>query len=122
MRGTSGYYLLGGIHMTDNGLLPFLLAKLIACSECADDIGKTLTVLAPYFQEKGIASNTTSMMTELSKKLDRSLPLRKRFRKVQEVQTELGGAYYLPWFLACNQDRFPSWYGKLDNRVFAADS
>jgi hypothetical protein len=67
--------------MTDNGLLPFLLAKLIACSECADDIGKTLSVLAPYFQEKGIASSTSSTMVELTKKLDRSLPLRKRFSK-----------------------------------------
>lgn len=117
MRGTSGYYLLGGIHMTDNGLLSFHLAKLIACSECADEIMKTLKVVAPYFQEKGIVSN--SSMIELAKKIDRSLSLRERFRSVQDVQRELGRAYYLPWFLECNRDRFPSWYGQLDNRTVA---
>jgi hypothetical protein len=117
MRGTSGYYLLGGIHMTDNGLLPFLLAKLIACSECADEIRKALKIVAPYFQEKRKASN--SSMIELATKIDRSLSFRERFRSVHDVQRELGEAYYLPWYLGCNRNRFPSWYGQLDSRNVA---
>jgi len=36
MRGRSGRYLLGGIHMTDNAYSPFLLAKTIACTECGE--------------------------------------------------------------------------------------
>ena len=37
MRGTSGNYLLGGVHMTDNPYPPFLLAKIITCTECGEE-------------------------------------------------------------------------------------
>jgi hypothetical protein len=118
MRGTSGYYLLGGIHMTDNGLLPFLLAKLIACSDCADDIAKISKVLAPYFQQgKGNISRKGSSILDLTEKMDRSLSLRDRFERVEDVKMDLGSAYYLPWYLKCNPERFPSWYGRMDSRI-----
>ena len=37
MRGTSPAFLEGGIHMTDNGYLPFKITKFIACSDCGSD-------------------------------------------------------------------------------------
>jgi hypothetical protein len=49
MGGTSGNFLLGGIHMTDNGYLPFIMAKLVACTECADSAAQLIQELAAHF-------------------------------------------------------------------------
>ena len=76
MRGTSEKFLLGGIHMTDNGYLPFIMAKLIACTECGGSAAQLITELASYFQEWQATMETLS---KLGKALDRSQPLRSRF-------------------------------------------
>jgi hypothetical protein len=114
MRGTSGKFLLGGIHMTDNGYLPFIMAKFIACTECGDSAAQLITELASYFQE---GQATMEVLSKLGKALDRSQPLQSRFQKVPEIREALGAAYHLPWFLQCNPERYPSWYGKQDNRL-----
>ena len=115
MRGTSGYYLLGGIHMTDNGYLPFILAKLIACTECGDDASKQLRDLVPHFRAG--ASVNKEILHEIRQRFDRSSSLRSRFRKVTDIDGELGAAYYLPWFLECNAQRYAPWYGGVDSRL-----
>ena len=100
--------------MTDNGYLPFIMAKLIACTECGDSAAQLMTELASYFQE---GQATVETLLELDKALDRSQPLRSRIKKVPNIQEALGAAYYLPWFLQCNPERYPSWYGKQDDRL-----
>jgi hypothetical protein len=114
MRGTSGNFLLGGIHMADNGYLPFIMAKLIACTECADNAAHLMRELAAFFQE---GSTTMETLSEIDKALDRSQPLQSRIKQVPEIHEALGAAFYLPWFLQCNPERYPSWYGKQDNRL-----
>ena len=114
MRGKSEKFLLGGIHMTDNGYLPYIMAKLIACTECGDGAAQLITELASYFQEGQV---TTETLLKLAKALDRSQPLRSRFQKVPEIREALGAAYYLPWFLQCNPERYSSWFGKMDERL-----
>lgn len=114
MRGTSGHYLLGGIHMTDNGYLPFILAKLIACSECGNSGSELLRTFAAHFQRGNVSGETSQ---EISETLDRSLLYRHRFRKVTDIKGRLGAAYYLPWFLQCNVERYASWYGGVDSRL-----
>ena len=115
MRGKSGKFLLGGIHMTDNGYLPFILAKLIACSECGDSTAQLIEELAPYFDGRQV---TRDALTELDNALDRSVSCRSRFEKIDDIKDVLGEAYYLPWFLECNPQRYPSWYGHVDNRLY----
>lgn len=114
MRGTSGKFLLGGIHMTDNWHLPFIMAKLIACTECADNAAHLIRKLATFFQE---GNATMESLWEIDKALDRSQPLKSWIPKVPNIREALGAAYYLPWFLRCNPERYPSWYGKQDNRL-----
>ena len=114
MRGTSEKFLLGGIHMTDNGYLPFIMAKLIACTECGDSAAQLLTELATHFQG---SQATISTIPKLDGVLDRSSPHSSRLTKVAEIREALGAAYYLPWFLQCNPEIYPFWYGKQDNRL-----
>ena len=82
MRGTSGKFLLGGIHMTDNGYLPFIMAKLIACTECADSAAQLIQELAAHFQENDASMESLS---EIDKALDRSQPLKTRIKKVPNI-------------------------------------
>ena len=120
MRGKSGHTLLGGIHMTDNRYLPFYLAKRIACSECGDAAIKMMQELATLFQNGNVIVESLhkySKSHDISSSFDSAEAWRSRFREVGEIQGELGAAYYLPWFLQCNVERYPNWYGKTDSRL-----
>lgn len=101
--------------MTDNGYLPFIMAKLIACTECADSAAKLIRDLATFFDGAQLTMNT---LITLGESVDRSVSYNSRFEKIEAIQEELGEAYYLPWFLQCNQERYPSWYGKVDARLY----
>ncbi len=68
MRGKSSHFLLGGIHMTDNGYLPFFLAKRIACSECGDHVIGILRELGAYYEKDGAI--TVESMAEYSRTHD----------------------------------------------------
>lgn len=112
-RGYSDHYLLGGIHMTDNAYLPFILAKLIACTECGNELERLLQQLAGYFRKD---DRSTDSMVALGEQFDSSTPSDSRFQKVVNVRADLGAAYYVPWFMQCNVHRYASWYGELDSR------
>ena len=114
MRGTSGKFLLGGIHMTDNGYLPFRMAKLIACTECGESAARLITDMAAFFKDGKAKLDT---LTNVSKYLNPVWPDRSRFVDGTAMVEALGGAYYIPWFLQCNPERFPFWYGYADSRL-----
>lgn len=114
MRGTSGKFLLGGIHMTDNGYAPFRMAKLIACTECKDSAARLMTDMATIFRDNQTKEET---LARLDTYLNPVWPDRKRFVGGEEMIIRLGAAYYIPWFLQCNPERFSSWYGNLDSRL-----
>jgi hypothetical protein len=118
MRGTSRKYLLGGIHMTDNGYLPFRMAKLIACTECENKAARLMTELATIFSD---GQPTPDTLSELGMYLNPPWPDRSRFITGSAMEKVLGAAYYIPWFLQCNPERYPSWYGEVDARLQEAE-
>lgn len=117
MRGTSGHYLLGGIHMTDSLYPPFSIAKFIACTECGEQ--STITVRKLYDCFVGDACrgmNNKERLRKLTSILDRSAVFAGRVMDLDAVKRDIGEAYYVPWYVECHPDRFPTWFGELDWR------
>jgi hypothetical protein len=115
MRGTSGKYLVLGVHMTDNPYPPFLLAKTIACIECGEAGHQLFKELGGYFVGdacRGLVDE--ELIRKLMQILDRSLPHQARMMEINAAKAQLGDAYYIPWYLDCHPDRFPGWFGKVD--------
>lgn len=118
MRGTSGHYLLGGIHMTDNSYLPFLLAKTISCTECGEEGKQILTALHDCFIEGACRGlNYEELMAKLLQIMDRSYHHIDRIVDVSKAKKRLGDAYYVPWYIECYPGRFPAWFGEMDERL-----
>lgn len=118
MRGQSGHYLLGGIHMTDNPYLPFGLAKAISCTECADKIERLFRTLKECREEE-----TNKDKDAFVKRMLDTLDIAGRFPKDRFLSMPAGknslrGAYYVPWFVECNPERYVGWHGGVDNRSF----
>lgn len=121
MRGKSGKFLLGGVHMTDNPYPPFLLAKTITCTECGENIKELLTKLRDCFVGEACQGlDDEERMRKLMQMLDRTSPYESRMMKIDASRIELGDAYYAPWFLVCHPDRFPGWFGHVDERMARA--
>ncbi|EKU22134.1 beta- -mannosyl-glycoprotein beta- -n-acetylglucosaminyltransferase, partial [Nannochloropsis gaditana CCMP526] len=76
MRGMSGKFLLGGIHMTDNGYFPMRMAKLVACTECSDRAVRLIQDMASYFQDGNAGKE---VLSQLDLYLNPVWPDRKRF-------------------------------------------
>ena len=41
----------------------------------------------------------------------------KKLRLIKDIKQDLSKIIKVPWFYACNKDRYPSWEGKHDSRV-----
>jgi hypothetical protein len=116
-RGKSGYYLLGGVHLTDPPYLPFLLSKIVACTECGDGFTRRLPLLRHHLENA-----TTASVRALQRQLNRYGPGHKdRIFPVDAIPVQLQGIYYLPWFLerrlATNPRSYGYWYGQPDARL-----
>lgn len=120
MRGTSGHYLLGGVHMTDNPYPPFTLIKMITCTECGDDSQQLFRKLRDCFEGSACTGlDDEAVIKKLMRMLDRS-PQDNNPRLVNvgpTTQGNLGEAYYVPWYVKCHPERYPGWYGKVDGRL-----
>ena len=110
-RGTSGPFLLGGMHMTRHRFLPYMVLESITCTECGwsgasftSDIQRTMTSpdirAMEIFWDK-IHTIVPSRTVDIS-----SLP-----------ESEREALVKVPWFLTCNPDRYPYWSGKHDDRL-----
>lgn len=118
MRGTSGHYLLGGIHMTDNPYLPFLLAKTMACTECGEDGTRLMTTLRDCFADGACREpGDEQFAAKLLQIVDRSSHHADRIVDIRSAKRRLGDAYYVPWYIICHPDRFPAWFGETDGRL-----
>lgn len=119
MRGKSGHFLLGGVHMTDNAYPPFLLAKIIACTECGEASKETLRKLGDCFSGEACKGlDNDQLIRNVMQILDRSVHFAGRISDVETAKRHLGEAYYLPWYTECYPDKFPGWFGKIDDRLF----
>jgi len=109
-RGTSGHYILGGMHMTHYGYLPYQIVKQFAMTESTSVFQKIVLDLVE-------ASTTQDGLKEMSEKMSVGY-YPKRIKKIAQIAPrELEGIVYLPWFYDCNRDRYPRWEGKLDSRL-----
>ena len=119
MRGTSGHYLLGGVHMTDNPYPPFLLAKSIACTECGEEGSKLFQAMHDCFVGSACEGlDDKGVIQKLMQMLDRSVHQSERMAGVRDGAIHmLGEAYYVPWYIECYPRRFPGWFGGVDARL-----
>lgn len=113
-RGQSGHYLLGGVHMTDHPYVPFGLAKAIACTECSDKIKNLFRM---FKDSKEMMKNKENFAMRTVEALDIAGQFSKdRFLEVPNERDTLGSAYYVPWFVQCNPNRYAGWHGQIDQR------
>ena len=111
MRGKSGNFLLGGMHMTHYGYLPYQLIKTSSATEAtpAEERLRSLVsqVAVAFHQNK---------LLELDEKMSQST--NRRIKKLNSLNpSDITGIVYLPWFYDCNRDRYPRWEGKPDSRM-----
>ena len=115
-RGFSGSYLLGGIHLTHYSFIPFLFVKALTATEAHDSLLK-LRQIADRINEKDIKSSPNKVANYIVERVNdfmRGVP-KSRFVEVNElIQTQPTYKHVMqvPWFLKCNSERYPSWYGK----------
>jgi hypothetical protein len=105
-RGESGNFLLGGMHMTFDGLLTSRLLKLSSCTECENELHRLR-----HWSEMWSTNRTLELEQELLKVPEawqgEMIPVTQIDPRIPSV----------PWLLECNPERFPVWRGKHDTRL-----
>ncbi|KAM9951805.1 hypothetical protein ACTFIT_002488 [Dictyostelium discoideum] len=111
-RGTSGHYMLGGMHMTHYGYLPFQMVKYLSCTECGIKNETHVKNFSDDIQNGNIQKLELRL---LETKSDHAY-------KIQDISTMddffKKEVAILPWFYNCNRNRYPVWERKNDPRLF----
>jgi hypothetical protein len=113
MRGRSPAHLLGGMHMTHYGYLPYQLLKLLTCSDATSS----------FEDIQGILQNVQAFVdAEAWLKMEQNYAepppvFMPRIQKITELSARDRAVVVLPWFYVCNPDRYPSWVGSHDTRL-----
>ena len=99
-------YVLGGIHMTNIAFLPNAILKEVTATEYQRDLSS--------FYNK----NFDLEDFEEQQKMMHSLASKPFWLKASDlVSTVTDVSLYLPWWLACNPDRYPYWWGRSEPRL-----
>jgi hypothetical protein len=112
--GRSGAYILGGMHMTHYGYLPYLLTKRLTMTECSH-----LSNGNVEFGDRIASFVRPGKFRELEL-LTSQVPddLKNRVKKLVDIPKDMiNGIVVLPWFYDCNRERYPMWEGKHDTRL-----
>ncbi|CAL8097734.1 unnamed protein product [Orchesella dallaii] len=115
-RGTSLGYLLGGMHMTHYGYLPIQIVEYFTASESNHET--VLTILIPILRNLSTSSLRTVEM-ELGgtpKQFNRRITSMENFKR--QFPYEYKQIVQIPWFYNCNRNRYPSWEGLRDTRLY----
>ncbi len=109
-RGRSGNYMLGGIHMTYYGYLPFQIVKHVTASEEGLRSMSDLQRLSKYLKE----GDVKNMEIDLA-----ATPqyYKNRLKRVDVSNSEMKEICVLPWFYDCNRKRYPVWEDGHDTRL-----
>ena len=110
-RGTSGTFLLGGMHMTRHRYVPFMMLETLTCTECSVWSASTLSELKDLFK----AGSVAKLQEYWDKK--HSDPFVNRVVPISSLGAEAQALQKIPWFLACNRNRYPYWWGEPDTRL-----
>lgn len=113
-RGRSSSHVLGGIHMSHYGYLPFLFIKRLTQSEGSYDYLKQVAEFPKHIPKMTIQELETFYSEDYTKNL--------KFRlfgleRVKFIDPEKDAIVYLPWYYNCNRDRYPSWEKRHDTRL-----
>lgn len=109
-RGRSGHFMLGGIHMTHYGYLPFQIVKEVTASEGGLRSLSKLQNFTKYLK--------TGDIVTMEKSLGATPTVHKR--KIVAVNLnnpEMKEICMLPWFYDCNRNRYPVWEDGHDTRL-----
>ena len=114
MRGHSGKYLLGGMHMTSHPYLPFLLLKYLTCGECLSQVANKWWIpdeINNFIKN----SNVHEMELYFSEKFPKEF--QNRLTPINKLEDKLKDVVVLPWFYFCNRDRYGYWEKQHDTRL-----
>jgi hypothetical protein len=114
-RGKSPQYLLGGMHMSHYGYLPFRLVNAVTATE-----GGIIDIQGfKRISEKLMMGKVLELEKELAQvppgpaaKIISTDPASFKDVKVTKKKIE-----FLPWFYDCNRLRYPAWEGIHDSRI-----
>ncbi|KAG4072855.1 hypothetical protein HA402_002598 [Bradysia odoriphaga] len=109
-RGKSGNFMLGGMHMTHYGYLPFQLVKYCTATESNMQTLKDVQKLSSYLRV-GDVLEMEAAFAATPKHFER------RIIKVDLSKSEMKEICVLPWFYDCNRNRYPVWEGGHDTRL-----
>ena len=104
-RGSRDRYVLGGMHMTMTSFLPNAIMKEITATEY------TANITELHLDNFTLDDLNTQQEMIYKMALKPGLKLR-----VDTMEAVADVERWLPWFLACNPDRFPYWWGRPDPR------
>jgi len=103
--GPRDHYVLGGVHLTNLAFLPNALLKEITATEYKR---KITSFYNNHFTLADLDEHQMMVYNLDTKSFWKS--------KVDEIEKVDDISKQLPWFLECNPDRYPYWFGKPDPR------
>ena len=104
-EGPRDKYVAGGLHMTSSAYIPASMLKELTATETrgyvSDEFLETVTL-------EDLEVEQADLYNLENKKF--------WFNRTDPIESVTDVEKYIPWFLDCNRERFPYWYGKLDPR------
>ena len=117
-RGNSGRFLLGGAHLTNYHFGPQLMIKRLTTSEYYKSGDAYINKLREALLSKGgLTRFFNSFVTEGPDHFAEKGRLISLAKARADKLDDFDRIVYVPWFLRCNKDRFPGWYGVEDPRT-----
>lgn len=101
-KGQGDRHIFGGAHISPYFYLPFIINKFVVATEytVAKIPDGDIDTLDEYFIQ---------YITH---------DIAHRIRNANDVWDNLKEIHFIPWFIKCNPDRFPRFYGKKDPRIY----
>lgn len=109
-RGLSGHYMLGGIHLTHYGYLPFQIIKRATATEEGIETLEDVQKLSKYLKTGDVARMEVDLAAPPKIQLT-------RIKQVNVSDPEMMETCLLPWFYDCNRKRYPVWEDGHDTRL-----
>jgi hypothetical protein len=111
-RGRSGHFLLGGMHMTRHQFVPFMMLNYASCGECEGFKDYQFLVNLKHVMISGDFPSIEKFWIDINMS-----PFKSRIIPRDQLPPEQTAIVHIPWFLACQPERYPYWSGKHDSRL-----
>ena len=112
-RGKSGFFLLGGTHLSYYTYAPYFMLRMLSFTECG---AWTTESVHKFFTEHIIPFNESHSL-EVFETFVQRRKKNQRIKLLSNIKQDLSKIIVPPWFYICNKDRYPAWEGKHDSRV-----